>query len=109
MRSLFFKKIRCKHCSGLFKKKSERGKRIVYVCTNYDLRNGKCNTRVAIPEQTIIDVVNRRYMIRKGVTLSDQEVADKLQQMTVEDKLLFRIALSDFEDDIIYGKKHINF
>lgn len=107
MRSLFFKKLRCKHCGGSFKLKSERGKRNVYVCTNYDLRNGKCNKRVAIPEDTIINAVNKRYEIRKGITLSEKDVASKIKEIVIEDRLLFQISLEDFEDDIVYGTKHI--
>lgn len=104
----FKKKIKCLHCNGYFKKKSERGKRKTYVCTNYDSRNGKCNKRVAIPEQQLLDVILKRYEIR-SVNIDVEEVADRVEEVLIEDKLLFRIKLKDFGDEIIYGKNHINY
>lgn len=108
-RSLFFKKLKCFHCGGGMKAKTEK-KRRVYICTNYDLRNGKCEVRTIMPEQTIIDVVNKRFNDRKKITLSDEEVSEQLIEMIIEERLLFRIKLKDFpNDDIVYGRNHINY
>lgn len=108
MSNLFKKKIICQHCNGFFKIKSERGKRKVYLCTNYDSRNGKCDKRIAIPEQQLIDVILKRYSIR-GIEIDEDSIRGKVEEIIVEDRMLFRIKLNDFEDEIIYGKNHINY
>ncbi|PAV30149.1 hypothetical protein CIL05_06695 [Virgibacillus profundi] len=101
--ALFSKKIKCAHCGGNFKSKMQRGKRI-YLCSRYDARNGSCNKRVALFEQFLIDVINKRYEIKWGRVLDEDEMRDKVVEINVEEKNVFRIRLADFEEDIIYSE-----
>lgn len=108
MGSLFSGKLICAHCGKKYKKRYDGKNRIpVYICQSYD-NYGKCK-RIPIHEQVIIDAINKRYLIRWGRSISEQDVGEKLQQMWIEDRMLFRIKVEDFEDEIIYGRNHICF
>lgn len=102
MRSLFYKKITCKHCKGYFKRKLERGK-VKYCCTNYNV--GKCDRRVVMEEEFLINCVEKRYN-RK---LTQDEVGELVSRIVVENKLLFEIELSDGSESILYGEKFIRY
>lgn len=98
---LFSKKIKCIHCGGNFKAKTERGKR-KYICSTYD-NYGKCK-RIPIEEDFLKQVIKKRF----GENITDEEIKNKVERIEVEDKLLFKIYLKD-DQPIIYGRKHIIF
>lgn len=62
-----------------------------------------------LDEQFIIDVINKRYEIRMGKSLTEEEIREKIEWMEIEDSLLFRIKMVDFDDSIEYGRKFVNF
>jgi hypothetical protein len=102
MKSLFAKKLICKHCNGFFKRKIERGK-VKYCCTNYNA--GKCGRRIIIEESFLIMCLEKRHN-RK---LSHVEIGDLVSRIVVEDKLLFEIELSDGSESIYYGTNFIRY
>lgn len=107
MTTIFHKKIRCKHCSGNFKRRRNRNK-YVWICSR--TANGYANCpNIVLDEQFLIDVINKRYDIRMGKSLAPEEIAEKIEWMEVEDSLLFRIKTVDFDDFIDYGRKFVNF
>jgi hypothetical protein len=109
MRSLLFKKIHCLNCGSTFKSKLERGKR-VYVCSRYNGTKGECKKRVIIHEDKIINLVKERYHVKLGQELTREEIGNKVEKIEIEDKLLFRIKLSDFRDnDIIFERNRLIF
>lgn len=100
---LFSKKIKCYHCGGNYKAKLERGKR-VYICSRYDnYGKDKC-VRIPIREERILRIIQRRY----DEQLKNEEVAKLVEQITVEDKYLFKIELKN-DKPIIYGRNFIQF
>jgi hypothetical protein len=63
---------------------------------------------VQIDEQMLIETINKRYLIRQRTELSEQDMMGRVMRIEVEDKLLFKIWLTDFADDpIIYGRNKI--
>ena len=100
MKSLFAKKIICKHCNGFFKRRIERGK-VKYCCTNYEAKKG-CTKRIPIEEDFLLAVIEKRFQ-RK---LSESEIKELIEKIEIEDKLLFTIWIKD-QEPIIYGRNHI--
>jgi hypothetical protein len=58
MKSLFYKRIRCKNCQNGMKFKRERtvGK---YICSTYD--TGKGCKRIIVKEDYLVDLLMRRF------------------------------------------------
>ncbi len=103
--NLFTKSIQCSHCHGNFKRRRNRSK-YVWICGRRE--NGYTNCpRVQIDEEFLIRVILNRYEIRWGKQISENEIREKVEQIIVEDKLLFTIKLIDFDDPIVYGRESI--
>lgn len=90
-KSLFYKKIKCKICNGKggFKKKVERQKRIIYVCSNYE--NKKTCRRIPISEELLKSLINKRY----NRELSDEEIRNVVVEVIIKSELYFDIVLTE--------------
>lgn len=96
-------KLRCYYCNGGMKKKNERGK-VKFCCTNYDLRNGKCNVRNIVEGSQIRSVIQNRYG-----EVSDEQITEIINEIIVRDKLLFEIKVNTGEESILFSENHIRY
>lgn len=107
MKSIFHKKIHCLHCNGNFKRRRNRNK-YVWICSRTS--NGYSNCpNIVLDENFLIDCINKRYEIRMGKALTPDEISEKVEWMEIEDSLLFKIKLIDFDDCIEYGRTFVNY
>jgi hypothetical protein len=91
MKSLFYKKLRCKNCSKGMKLKTERGIK-KYICSTYDTTRG-CK-RIIVKEDYLIDLLLRRFK-----TEDIQSHIQKVKLIEVEDS--DEIIIHFHEDDPI--------
>lgn len=81
MKSLFYKKLRCKNCNKNMKSKTERGVK-KYICSTYD--TGKGCRRVIVKEEYLTDLLTRRFKsekienILRHVKIIEVEESDEL-------------------------------
>jgi hypothetical protein len=106
MTTIFHKKIICTQCNGFFKRRKNRSK-YTWICSRRENGYTDCK-RVQIDEQMLIETINKRYFIRQYTEISEQDIKNKVMRIEVEDKLLFKIWLTDFADDpIVYSRNKI--
>ena|SRR5690606_41675302 len=102
MKSLFYKKIKCVHCGGNFKRRKNR-KKYAWLCSRRE--NGYSNCpRVVIDEEYLIEVIEKRIQ----TDLTPEIVNDIVEQIEVEDTLLFTIHFTN-QEPIIFSRNHIVF
>lgn len=99
-KAIFQKKIICKHCNGYFKRKKYRNK-FTYVCSKAD--NFQECERVPIDESIILQLLRGRYG-----ELPDEALANKVERIIIEDRLLLEIFLID-QENIKFSRNHIVF
>ncbi len=99
---IFSRKIKCKHCGGNFKSKKERNTR-KYICSNYD-NYGKC-VRIPIEEDFLKELITKRFQKE----MSNEEMSEIVDEIIIEDKLLFEIHFKNSDKPIIFSEKYIQY
>lgn len=103
MRSLFFKKIKCKHCQGGMRMKKERGK-VKYICSKYSNDSKSCTREALIEENFLTCLIYKRYG-----ELTKDEIREIVDQIIIENSLLFEITFTNGDESILFSRNHIRY
>lgn len=98
----FRSKIKCKFCNKNYKKRKDRNK-VVYICQSYD-NYGQCR-RTPIEDEFLRSLLTRRFKRE----LSDEEIAEVVDFIIVENSLLFEIYFTNSESPILLKQNSIQF
>lgn len=103
-KSLFSGKIVCWHCSKNFKAKKERGGKIRYICSSYDLK-GEC-IRIPVKEEFLIELIEKRL----GQVVTRELVEDYVESIVVEnvEPYLMEIKING-QESILFSRNLIRY
>lgn len=103
-KSLFSGKIVCWHCSKNFKAKKERGGKIRYICSSYDLK-GEC-IRIPVKEEFLIELIEKRM----NQKVTRELLEDYVESIIVEnvDPYLLEIKLVG-QESILFSRNLIRY